>query len=251
MRNLLVTALLVCSSVAFAQEENPPPAVVVQPPPAAVHTLPAWNVGAGLGFFFGGPSFGFGSLSGLSGLAGLSSNTVYVPLQPQFTVLVERRLSERLFLTFQAAATYGANQDDTASELKGHNLNLAGAFGVRRVFNPRGVIEVSWFGNAGVGYTNNESRGFSLSFDAATASYVQTLNIYRSHTFSVGAVTGLTLERELIEGLALRLSSSIIGFSYGQGKATTTTPETKVDRKNHVVDVGLRFSPTIELRYAF
>lgn len=169
-----------------------------------------------------------------------------------FTVLLERRVAERLFLTFQGAASYGASQDDTNADLKGHLLDLEGALGVRRVFNPGGVIEVSWFGNAGFGYTNSESRYLTTSYDSTTGAFtLTTLQIIRSHTFSVGAVTGITLERQLIEGLALRLSSSIVGVSYGLGATTATTPDTKTDRQTHQFDAGLRFSPSIELRYAF
>ena len=67
----------------------------------------------------------------------------------------------------------------------------------------------------------------------------------------MGAVTGLTLERELIAGLALRLSSSILGFSYGSSVSNVTIADAPTEVANHGVDVGLRFSPAIELRYAF
>lgn len=248
--------ILLVSTVAFAQEPTQPapaPRVVH----AAVPVVPDWNVGAGIGFMVAGPSYstiglvGAGGLAGLAGL-GSSSSGMYLVPQPRFTVLVERRLSDQLFLTFQGSASYSASQDDKNAELKGHHLALDGAVGLRRVFNPRGVIEVSWFGNLGIGYTNSESRTLGLFYDPATASYSQTmLAKYRSHTFGVGAVTGLTLERTLIDGLALRLSSSIVGLNYGLGATTLTTPMEKTDRQNSQFDVGLRFSPSIELRYAF
>jgi hypothetical protein len=54
----------------------------------------SWNVGARAGVVYG-------VAYGVLGLGQLS--TVVIP-QPRLTVLVERRLSERLFLTFQVEA---------------------------------------------------------------------------------------------------------------------------------------------------
>ena len=166
------------------------------------------------------------------------------------TVLIERRLSERFFLSFQAAVTYSSNVSDTFSALSSRNLSLEGAVGVRRVFNPGGVIEVSWFGNAGVGYADFEYRTLLSSFDG-TGMLTSTPQTTRGHSFAVGAVTGLTLERELIAGLAVRLSSGVLGVSYGSSTSTTSSATTSVDSTNHGVDAGLRFSPALELRYAF
>ncbi|MDP1828293.1 MAG: hypothetical protein Q8L48_33795 [Archangium sp.] len=248
--------VLLMPTLAFAQEPVAP-APAPQVVHAAVPVVPDWNVGAGIGFMVAGPSYstiGLGGAGGLAGLAGVGSASSGMSLlpQPRFTVLVERRLSDQLFLTFQGSASYSASQDDKNAELKGHYLALDGAIGLRRVFNPRGVIEVSWFGNVGVGYTNSESRTLGPVYDPATGSYSQTmLAKYRNHTFGVGAVTGLTLERTLIDGLALRLSSGIVGLNYGLGASTVTTPMEKTDRQHSQFDVGLRFSPSIELRYAF
>lgn len=243
---LALTAALLVPLLASAQAQ-------VDQPHAAVPILPDWSIGAGFGFFVSGPSLAALGTPGLAGLLGGTGGLgISSVTQPQVTMLVERRLSEQLFLTFQGAASYGASQDDLDAELRTHFLSLQGAFGVRRLFNPRGVVEVSWFGNAGVGYTNAESRFYASTFDSSTGMYTATtLQIFRSHTFTVGAATGLTLERQLIEGLALRLSSSILGVSYGLGASTATIGDSNTDRQNHQVDVGLRFSPSIELRYAF
>ena len=254
MRNLLVTALLVCSSLAFAQEENPRPAVVVQPPPAAVPPRADWNLGAGLGFSFGtiglsSGNIGLAQLLGAGGLSGSLGGLSAAP-SPRATFLIERRLSERLFLSFNAGAGYSASQSATFSGFSYRNLSLEGSLGLRRLFNPGGIIEVSAFGAAGVNYGNFESRGFISSSDGmgGTTSAPQT---YCGNSFTVGAVAGLTLERELITGLALRLSSSILGFSYGVSKYTLLVSDTSTESAGDQVDVGLRFNPAIELRYAF
>ena len=253
MRNLVVTALLVCSSLAFAQEEIPPPAVVVQPPPAAVPPRADWNLGAGLGFSFGtiGLSSGTIGLAGLGGAGGLSSlGGLSVAPSPRATLLLERRLSERLFLSFNAGAGYSASQSASFSGFSYRNLSLEGSLGLRRLFNPGGIIEVSAFGAAGVNYGNFESRSVISTSDGmgGTTSTSQT---YRGNSFTVGAVAGLTLERELITGLALRLSSSILGFSYGGSKYTLIVADATTESAGDQIDVGLRFNPAIELRYAF
>lgn len=252
MRNLVVTALLVCSSLAFAQEEIPPPAVVVQSPPAAVPSRADWNLGAGLGFSFGtiGLSSGPIGLAGLAGAGGLASLGLSVAPSPRATLLLERRLSERLFLSFNAGAGYSASQSATFSGLSYRTLSLEGSLGLRRLFNPGGIIEVSAFGAAGVNYGNFESRSVISTSDGmgGTTSAPQT---YRGNSFTVGAVAGLTLERELITGLALRLSSSILGFSYGGSRYTLLIADTSTESAGDQIDVGLRFNPAIELRYAF
>lgn len=265
MRTLCLVALLL-PVLAFAQSEVekpaeplPPPAPTVAPVVEIVHPavpiLPDWSIGAGIGLTIGGIGYSslLGSVSGLAGSGGLQSLVgLGVGTQPRLTILIERRLNEKLFITFLGAASYSASQNDTNSDLKSHLLTLEATLGMRRVFNPRGLIEVSLFANGGVGYSNSEYRSLGSVYDPNTGTFSQTtLMISRGHSFSVGAVSGLALERELVSGLALRLSSSIIGLSYGLSSNTTTTPDAKTESKGHGVDVGLRFSPTIELRYAF
>lgn len=253
MRTLI--ALIFFPLVALAQTEAavPPPVATpaAQPMHGAEPILPDWNVGAGIGFSFG--SLGATSwIGGLAGLGGLSGGASIAPsVQPRLSVLIERRLTQRLFLSFQAAASYSANQSDTSSALAYRNLALEGIVGLRRIFNPRGIVEVSWFANVGVGYGNYEYRTLTIALDPATSTYQPIPQTSRGNSFSVGAVTGLTLERELIAGLALRLSSSIIGLSYGSTANNLSTADASADSANHGVDAGLRFSPAIELRYAF
>ena len=258
MRNL-IAVVCILPFVALAQSEaevSPPPVATTaaQPVHAAVPILRDWNVGAGFTFPLGGVGFS-GSLGGLAGLAGFAGGasllSLSIPTAPRMTILIERRLSERLFLGFQAAVSYRANQSDTSTAISSRDLILEGAVGLRRIFNPRGIVEVSWFGNAGVGYGNFENRNLGFTVDPTTAMFVQTPQTVRGNSFAVGAVTGITLERELIAGLALRLSSSILGISYGSIASTILTGDASVATANHGVDAGLRFSPAIELRYAF
>jgi hypothetical protein len=67
----------------------------------------------------------------------------------------------------------------------------------------------------------------------------------------MGAVAGFALERQLIDGLALRLSSSVLELSYGVGATTISTGDASTSQDSHGLDLGLRLSPSLELRYAF
>jgi hypothetical protein len=265
MRTLLAV-LLVVPLFASAQAETevpaevkPPPAEpaphpavpVVQPVHAAVPVPNDWNVGAGIGF--GTPLLGsLDATVGLAGLTGLSSvgSTFGLSTQPRMTVLIERRLGERMFLGFQVAASFRGSQSDTFSAVSYRSVNVEGTIGLRNLFNPRGVVEVSWFANLGLGYGNTENRSLFSTVDSMGA-VTQTPQTWRSNGFAVGAVAGLALERELISGLALRLSSSIVGLSYSVSGTTSIIRDVSTDNANHGFDGGLRFSPTLELRYAF
>ncbi len=250
MQNVVVAALLVISSNVLAQAETPPPAVVVQPPPAAVPRQTEWNFGAGLGFSFGGfglsaNAIGLAGPAGSGGLGGLG-----VTPSPRATLLLERRLTDQLFLSFNAGAGYTALQSSTFSGFSYRNLSLEGSLGLRRLFNPGGVIEVSAFGAAAVNYGNFEGRSVLRTIDGMGGT-TSTPQISRGNSFAVGAVAGLTLERELITGLAVRLSSSILGFNYGGSNLTILVSDTPTESAGDLFDVGLRFNPAIELRYAF
>lgn len=265
MQPLLVAAVLVLPLIALGQEPaavEPAPVAVVVPTPvftvepvpapqpvhAAAPVLPAWNIGGGFTFFTGGLAMLGSGQSGLVGSAGALGGLS----QPTMTLLLERRLNEYLFVTFQASAGYGASQDDKNSEVFSHQLSLAGTIGLRRVINPRGIVEVSWFANLGLGYGNFESRVTGNLYNPTTGMFLpDALQIARGNSFSLGAVAGLTLERELVAGLALRLSSSVLGFSYGSGASSLSTPDSSSDGKSHGFNLGLRFSPSIEIRYAF
>ncbi len=263
MKRFFVATLL-CPLIALAQAQPdevkaapPPVEPVAMPTPAnpvvhaAVPVLNDWNVGAGLSF--GTPVFGLveaaPGVAGLGGLGALSSS-FGLSTQPRMTVLIERRLGERLFLGFQLAASFKASQSDTFSAAAYRSVNVDGTIGLRNVLNPRGVVEVSWFANVGVGFGNSENRTILTGVDA-TGAATQIPVSMRSNAFGVGAVAGLALERELISGLALRLSSSIVGVSYSLSGTTQIIREVSTENGNHGFDGGLRFSPTIELRYAF
>ena len=147
MRTLIALIFFPLVALAQPEAEVPPPVAAPAAPPmhAAEPILPDWNLGAGITFPFGAVGFTSSLSGGLAALGGgLTVSSLAIPIQPRTTLLIERRLSERLFLGFQVAASYGAYQSDSNSALSYRNLTLEGAIGLRRIFNPRGIVEVSW-----------------------------------------------------------------------------------------------------------
>lgn len=264
-----VLALLVLLPLAaFAQEdagtttapvETVPPVPLVTTPPwsqpqplhQAVPVPRNWNLGAGVSFLF--PTFGLVSastgLGGLAGAGGLSGLSLGVGL-PRLTLLIERRLSERLFLMFTAGIAYGGSQSETYSAISSRSFSFDASAGLRGIFNPGGVIEVSAFGSVGVAYSNYEFRSLLQQTDSM-GMLVQVPQATRGSGYTVGGAAGLALERELIAGLALRLSSGILGFSFSGANNSVTIQDNTTSNATRGGDVGLRFSPAIELRYAF
>lgn len=269
MQNLILIAALSVPLVAFAQAEAETPVEVKpaappiepvhaavpidQPVHAAVPVLPSWTVGAGLTLGTGLSSFAAPSQSGLLGGLGALTGTLGVSATPRMTMLIERRLNDYLFLAFGAGLGFSGNQIDAVPGYAYRQFNVEGSLGLRRVINPGGVVEISWFANVGLSYANAETRSTGLTFDPLTgAQSTEPLStLFASQSFGFGGATGITLERELVSGLALRLSSSVLGIGYGSNSGTTTVGENSRKASGHGFDGGLRFSPTIELRYAF
>ncbi len=269
MRNLIFIAALSVPLVASAQAEAETPVEVKpasppiepvhaavpidQPVHAAVPVLPSWTVGAGLTLGTGVSSFAAPSQAGLLGGLGGLSGTLGVSATPRMTMLIERRLNDYLFLGFGAGLGFSGNHTDSVPGFSYRQFNVEGTVGLRRVINPGGVVEISWFANVGLSFANAETRSTGLSFDPLTgAQSTEPLSaLFASQSFGFGGATGMTLERELVSGLALRLSSSVLGIGYGSNAGTTTVGENSRKASGHAFDGGLRFSPTIELRYAF
>lgn len=232
MRTPLLLVVLLWANLAGAEAERPPR---------------NWTVGAGLGFTWS-PALG---LSGLAGLAGSSTLGGLSTLQPSVSALIERRLGARTFLLFQLAGGYSSWRSTTDADSSSRQFNLDGQLGVRHVFNPGGVVELSWYGSARAGWQSFDAQLRTQTLDPSTGTLSPDLVTTHARGLSVGAATGLVLERELLEGLALRLSSSVLGFSFGTSSFESVGNFPVQPGGGQSFDIGLRFSPTVELRYAF
>lgn len=202
-----------------------------------------WQVGTGIGFNYTIGLAGIGSQVPVTSLAGLAG-------PPSVTVLVERRLGERTFLSFQGGLGYSVSQSETTAA-SGKFLSVQGQLGVRRVLNPGSLIEVSCFGNASVAWVSGVSRQPGAAIDPNTGMSTSDLTDLSTHTLNLNAFAGLTFERELVDGLALRFSSSVLGLGYALGGTSTVNPFVNTSTESHGFNVGLHFSPTLELRYRF
>ncbi len=189
-----------------APSASPPPS----PPPIAPKPLPNWNAGAGI--FAGGDSlFGF---SGFSGLAALSA--------PTYGAAFERRVGPRTWLALNAMGSYDsrdvpvtpADEPPIRGAAAVHSLSGSLLLGLRHEI-VQSLVTVSVFA-AGV-ISAQRIRPDTLR---SSESY-QGLQYSPSNARSVGFVGGMTVERQLIEALALRLSLDLASLSFSR-----TTTET-------------------------
>ena len=180
------------------------------PLPAAPKPLPNWNVGAGI--FAGGDSlFGFSALSGVSALTA-----------PTYGAAFERRVGPRTWLALNAMGSYDsrdvpitpADEPPVRSAAAVHSLSGSFLLGLRHEI-VQSLVNVSVFA-AGV-ISAQRVRPDTLR---SSESY-QGLQYTPSNARSVGFVGGMTVERQLIEALALRLSLDLASLSFSR-----TTTET-------------------------
>lgn len=205
-RVALLTAVLVASTAAHAQTAAPAPA----PAPAAASSEADWQLGAGVGFSF----FGLGL-----GLSGLDST-----LTPTAIVAVERRLAPATWLRLGLNGGY-ADGSTTDDEVGG----VALALGVRQVFTPRSIVELSAFGDFGFAYNHVKSAGtFGAEFDG----------------FGLDITAGVAVERELIDRLSLRLSLGLFDAGF-----QVVSPEVGDSQKGFNVNVVFR--PGLTLQFQF
>jgi hypothetical protein len=217
----------------------PPPA----PPPPAEAPPPApasWGLGAGFGI--GDSIFPFGT-------------TAYAgpgPTFPSYRFSLERRLGSSTWLTFNAVFNYSRTQQPVSDFQSGEDparptleltgFKIAGLLGIRQVV-VQGLVDVSLFGNAGI------ARVATGGDEPQGTEFVNTQP--GSSTNALLFVGGLAVERRLIEGLAVRLSATILNASTsraevvsrnnGERKTTTISSQS--------IDLGL--SPALELFFYF
>lgn len=224
-------------------------------PTAEPRDPPKWSMGVGLGIgdaqFYGYEMYSAGVI-GIPGDYWIDSAPgVASIIAPRLSVLAERRVGDAVFVTFSVSATYGQSQNQLSPALSAHKLVLEGDLGVRHVLNPKGIVELSWFATTGVRYVNTATATSIGVWDPEAQTWVAENANFRGHTFAVGVAAGLALERELIENLSLRLSTTVLGASYGLASASVTAGDGSSDSRGDEFDVGVRLSPMLALRYAF
>lgn len=192
-------------------------------------TLPTWTIGAGIDF--AGPSIG-----GASGAAGLGYAG---PLLPSTTasLLIERRIAHPLWLIGRLRGGYDRTvHEDNGYVGRAESLSGEGAIGLRVVFTPDDPFQFSTFGLLGVGYARSR-------YEPST--------VGEARAWNAGLDLGFALDRELIEGLGLRLGVVVGEVGYASARTSYFDGLTTRDGESSTWSAALSLSPSIELRYSF
>ncbi len=207
---------------------------------------PKWSLGAGIGF--GDSSFAFGGLGALGGLGGFG--WWYQAFTPTPRLSFERIFSEHFVLGLGLTASYEVGSSPTFGPV------IAGSTLSR---NESGSTAISLFPRWIL--TNADSPVAFSVYAAATGGYAAVRIGYPEEepqigrSYSVGLNGGITLERMLIERLALRISTQIVHATLAQNFIqSTSTPAvlgSAVTQTSTTAQASVVPSPSIELRLYF
>jgi hypothetical protein len=167
---------------------------------------------------------------------------------PGATFFLERRVGQRTWLVFTGFASVSRTRVDppqsggitTGWTTHSDTEQASGAIGLRRVVTGAGaVVDVSLYATVGGGYTHFEDK-FEDTTGAVTTSTERI-------TFAT-AEGGIAVERELTGGLAVRLSTPLVGASWS--KIHQQEPLVG-PRDGSSTSAFVTVSPRLELRLAF
>lgn len=211
-RFLTVAALLVAPLLAAAKEPTP-----------------QWNFGGGISYVI----YSAPILASTSGL-----------FVPAAGASLERRLSDQTWLVAGVFGSVQRNRADLATGSSGtarddaRTLSFTG--GVRRVLTRSGgIVQASLvaLGEAGIGDGERRDVDFSGTSVASDAT-----------SWFVGANAGIALDRELTDGVSLRIASPLLGASY----RWSMVDEVGAPRRHASgLYVSALLAPRLELRMAF
>ncbi len=195
--------------------------------PAAA-PAPSWSIRAGVGFN-----------SGFSGL--VIAGPLFAPWWPAATASLERAVGGRTWLTFGASGSFDREEtkasDSILSTPPRRDIGqLVLTAGVRRpVSRPGAPVEVSALLLA---------EGGGLRFRVGTSSSAE----LEQRGWLAGASAGIAVERALAAGLALRISTGIVGVRYWRSKVTSADGPSYTTSD---LSAQLHLTPSLELRLAF
>jgi hypothetical protein len=213
-------------------------------PPAASDAAPDfhWSLGAGIGL--GSPSAFAGSL-----YYGIESPPSLI--SPR--VSIETRVGANSWLVLSASGAFASFEEPVTSStsqpsaehktLAVSTTRLAALIGLRQIV-ARGFVDLSLSIAGGV---SRERAGGDAPQGTEKVSPI----VPGSSATTVGALAGLVVEKELLRGLALRLSTDVLGANYGivnhvdwlDGVATYTTYTSG--------SLGLTLSPALQAMFYF
>lgn len=208
---ILCLPILLQSMTAMAVEDNAPSSASNEPRASG-----DWSVSAGIGFEP--PRFGY---------------EYYSRTGPAWGLTLERRLSRHTWMLFGASVQYHTNI--RGSDAEGYDGGWAwkaeGHAGLRYVFNPGKAFEFSSYFIMG-------------GFDSRFAQFIQ-----RGTSTGVEGTFGISVDRELIHGVGVRVSSSLVSSGWAQATSDYTNTATRRYEAGFYAAIGLQ--PTVELRMTF
>lgn len=215
--------------------------VVEAPPPSSTHR--PWSVGAGIGYSFT-PSWGATASAGMAGRSSVQS--------PFGAVLLEKQLSRNLALLFDVYGGFADYDNDIGEDVWGslidQSYHAGASAGIRWIFNPGGIVEISGIISASGLFSGSKSENID-SVQEGDAESERLILKGEDINYSVGLELGLALERKLLDNLYLRFQSSLLGGYWGVTDSTEETidgPDEEFRRR--LVSIGLAFTPMIQLR---
>ncbi len=209
---VLLALLLVSSPVAVLAEDDSSP--------------PRWSLGAGISttYIY---LYGSGTPGGLLGGSG-----------PSGYASLERRLSDASWLVLGLVGTISEREQDSpggGEKSRQEYRRLALDLGLRRVVTrPGAVVDFSVLATVQGGYYEQLRTGSALTEQEDSALYV-------------GGDVGFAVDRELTEGLSVRVATSVAGVTW-QKIRTKVSGETL---DGHELAANVFLAPRLELRLAF
>lgn len=218
---VLVPVSALSQSLEPAAAPSPAPAAVEAPAPtvAPVAPRPKWSIGAGV--------------AADRTVIITSPGLIAVSTAPELTASVERRLSGSTWLVLGAAGSFTRFDQDSAGYT---DARLAVKGGVRRLLTQEGAladVSLTVLGMAR-GSWGDMDLGPSPSSEATG--------------WGLGAELGLAVERELRDGLSLRVATPLMNASWDWQRTKTSGAEA-VSASSIAADVAI--APRLELRLAF
>jgi len=226
-----LSLLLTATDPSFSSGETPveSPSHQAAQPPVAEHE-PAWSIGAGLTL---------GQVGGLFSLNSLSSLTSLTTFAPGASVFLEHRSGPRSFLLLDLSGAYQSNHLESGSTGNARQRSLAADIGLRYLLTaPDALVDVSVLALV------NGSLSDSTSSSSGGLSSV----LVGQSQWSVGASAGLVVERKLVPGLFVRISTPVVYASNSRSKTDYVSMDSVVMSG---FGVGLQLAPRLELRLAF
>lgn len=194
------------------------------------------------------------ALGGGVGASDFSTGSFWSQAQPLYRGMLERRIGARSWLTLNTLFSYYSHESPVIatngmapSRERAHVSSTAFTLllGVRYAF-VQGPVEVS---ASLAGYGAMQHGGGD---DLQGGESVEGVLIARGDTSAIGAVAGLSVERELIDALGLRLSMDVGSIGYSRGDTWQLDQSgNRLHERTNGVTASVNLRPSLILSFYF